>query len=59
MFSAFIDLVAPFIATELAILHNFLWHVRWTWGDRPATQAESFRRLMRFHLGNGVPATSC
>jgi putative flippase GtrA len=26
--------VATAIAVEAAILHNFLWHERWTWADR-------------------------
>ena len=28
--------VATVIAVEAAILHNFLWHERWTWADRHA-----------------------
>ena len=27
-------LPATAIGVELAVLHNFLWHERWTWGDR-------------------------
>jgi putative flippase GtrA len=42
------------IAVEVAILHNFVWHERWTWIDRAkAAPAESRRRLLRFHLTNG------
>jgi putative flippase GtrA len=26
--------IAIAAAVELAILHNFVWHERWTWGDR-------------------------
>ena len=29
-------LVAATVAIELTILHNFWWHVRWTWADRSA-----------------------
>ena len=29
-------LVATAIAVEAAVLHNFAWHQRWTWRDRPA-----------------------
>jgi putative flippase GtrA len=47
-------LVATFLATEIAVLHNFAWHVHWTWADRPASVAETFRRLIRFHVTNGV-----
>ena len=27
-------LMATMVAIELTILHNFSWHVRWTWADR-------------------------
>ena len=27
-------LLATAIAVELAILHNFYWHERWTWAER-------------------------
>ena len=47
-------LVATVIATEAAVLHNFVWHQRWTWRDRPASRDESCRRLVRFNLSNGV-----
>jgi putative flippase GtrA len=48
-------LVATLIAVEGAILHNFAWHERWTWRDRPARDgAERCRRLVRFHAANGV-----
>ena len=29
-------LAATALAVELTILHNFAWHERWTWRDRPA-----------------------
>ena len=47
-------LAATLLATEAAVLHNFVWHQRWTWRDRPATPRESAARLMRFNLSNGV-----
>jgi len=47
-------LPATALATEAAVLHNFAWHQRWTWKDRPASRAESWRRLARFNLSNGV-----
>jgi putative flippase GtrA len=46
-------LLATGIAVEIAILHNFLWHERWTWRDRPAGLRESLRRLLRFNLTTG------
>ena len=47
-------LLATVLATEAAVLHNFAWHQRWTWKDRPASAAESRRRLVRFNLSNGA-----
>ncbi|MGE5244870.1 MAG: GtrA family protein [Betaproteobacteria bacterium] len=42
-------------AVELAVLHNFLWHERWTWADRIGRGATgAVRRLARFHLANGA-----
>jgi len=40
-------LIATAIAVEVAILHNFYWHVRWTWKGRHPS-------LLRFHLANGL-----
>jgi len=39
-------------ALELTLLHNFLWHRRYTWRDRPSTSA--WPQLLRFHLANGL-----
>ena len=47
-------LVATVAAVEAAILHNFAWHERWTWRDRPASARVRLQRLWRFHLLNGV-----
>ena len=41
-------LVATALGVEVAVLHNYFWHARWTWRDR------SERSLLRFHLSNGV-----
>ena len=46
-------LVAAVAATELTVLHNFVWHVRWTWADRPSRSVETLRRLLRFNVSNG------
>jgi putative flippase GtrA len=47
-------LVATALAVETALLHNFGWHQRWTWRDRPsATTAATLARLGRFHVLNG------
>ena len=46
---------ATAVAVECAVLHNFLWHQRWTWRDRPSTSAAQFAaRLGRFHVLNGL-----
>jgi putative flippase GtrA len=41
-------------AVEAALLHNFFWHERWTWRDRPARGGARIARLARFHLANGA-----
>jgi putative flippase GtrA len=45
-------LLATAAAVELALLHNFVWHERWTWKDRGAGGRAG--RLVRFHLANGL-----
>ncbi len=45
-------LLATLVAVEFAIVHNFLWHDRWTWSDRQTDGA--IRRLARFNLANGL-----
>jgi putative flippase GtrA len=47
-------LVATALAVEIALLHNYLWHERWTWADRPASVRERLGRVIRFHASNGV-----
>jgi putative flippase GtrA len=44
-------LAATLVSVELAIVHNFLWHMRWTWRDRPGARLAGF---MRFQLTNGL-----
>jgi putative flippase GtrA len=44
---------ATLVATEAAVLHNFLWHLGWTWADRPAGARAVAGRLVRFNLSNG------
>ncbi len=51
---------ATALAVEGALLHNFLWHRRFTWADRTTNHPveKSLRRsledLLRFHLSNGM-----
>lgn len=48
-------LVATALAVEAAVLHNFLWHERWTWADRASLNgAEVVRKLLRFNLTTGA-----
>ena len=46
---------ATAIAVELAVVHNFAWHERWTWRDRQTAHlGVRARRLLRFHATNGL-----
>ncbi len=48
-------LLATALAVEAAVLHNFLWHDRFTWADRPASRfTHSLVRLARFNASNGL-----
>lgn len=48
-------LVATALAVETAVLHNFVWHERYTWkGQGAGHLREVAVRLVRFHLGNGL-----
>ena len=46
---------ATVLAVETAVLHNFIWHWRWTWADR---RSDEFSRmaatLLRFNFSNGM-----
>ena len=46
---------ATLVAVEITILHNFIWHERFTWGNRGPTNSRQLAvRLWRFHAGNGL-----
>ena len=48
-------LLATGLAVEIAVIHNFLWHERYTWADRPATRPmQSLVRLAKFNTSNGA-----
>lgn len=51
-------LASTALAVETAILHNFFWHERWTWGDRRAGRRRTWERLARFNVVSGVGAIS-
>ncbi len=46
-------LLATTLAVEAAVIHNFLWHERFTWKDRAKTTSP-FVRFVKFNLTNGL-----
>ena len=49
-FSTLHYLLATALAVETSVLHNFVWHKRWTWADR---QVDS-KALLKFNFTNGA-----
>jgi putative flippase GtrA len=48
-------LLATGLAVEIAVIHNFLWHERFTWADRRAVRpTQSMIRLAKFNASNGL-----
>jgi putative flippase GtrA len=48
-------LLATGLAVEIAVIHNFLWHERFTWADRPAAhRMQSLFRFAKFNATNGA-----
>ena len=50
-------MVATALSVETAVLHNFVWHERFTWKDRTRQvrrPRDVAMRLLRFHAGNGA-----
>jgi putative flippase GtrA len=46
-------LYASAAAIEITLLHNFVWHLRYTWRDR-RHHSPLAAQLLRFHLSNGL-----
>lgn len=46
-------LAATALAVEASVLHNFVWHRRWTWADRNLSRRRR-ALLVRFNLTNGA-----
>ena len=46
-------LYATAAAIELTLLHNFTWHLHYTWRDR-RDHSPLLTQLLRFHLSNGL-----
>ena len=55
-------LVGTTLAIEASVLHNFFWHLHWTWGSagarssrrRAAPTNHVFFRCVAFHASNGL-----
>jgi putative flippase GtrA len=50
-------LSATALAVEIAVLHNFIWHDRWTWAERSRAKGHArfpWARLARFNLSTGA-----
>ena len=48
-------LLATVVAVEIAVIHNFFWHERFTWVDRPVRgPMQSFVRFVKFNACNGA-----
>lgn len=45
---------ATLVAVECAVLHNFVWHERWTWAHRALDFRRTPGRLLRFNVSNGL-----
>jgi putative flippase GtrA len=47
--------LAAGVGVEIAVLHNFAWHERWTWRDcADVHSARVVVRLVRFHASAGI-----
>ena len=46
-------LLATGLAMEVTLLHNFVWHQRFTWNDRE-DGSPPWQRLLKFQLSNGM-----
>jgi putative flippase GtrA len=46
--------IATAIAVGLAVVHNFLWHQRWTWEDRVTRGSQTVLRFAWFVGTNGT-----
>jgi putative flippase GtrA len=45
-------LPATAVAVEAAVVHNFLWHEKFTWADR--AEGNGFLRFLKFNLTAGL-----
>jgi putative flippase GtrA len=49
-FSPLHYLIATALAVETSVLHNYIWHKRWTWADRQIQR----KALLKFNVTNGA-----
>ncbi len=51
-------MIATAIAVEATVLHNFVWHLFWTWRERSdgISYYSILIRLVRFHIATGAVA---
>ena len=47
-------LPATVLAVSMTLIHNFAWHIHWTWRDRRITGRRITVALARFVGGNGI-----
>ena len=48
-------LLTSTFAVEFTLLHNFVWHLHYTWPAESQQRArEALAQLLRFHLSNGL-----
>jgi putative flippase GtrA len=46
--------VGTIVAVFAAIVHNFVWHLHWTWRDRPLHRTGLLAAFTRFVVANGA-----
>jgi putative flippase GtrA len=46
------EMIATAAGVAAAVVHNFVWHYRWTWADR--SRGRPFAALSQFALANGL-----
>lgn len=48
-------MLATALSVDAAVVHNFLWHERFTWVDRVGiSQHESLARFLKFNMSTGL-----
>ena len=48
------SVAATGLGVGAAVVHNFLWHRRWTWQDRPDGSTGPAKTFLRFATSNGL-----